>query len=64
MYFGFFDSNPSLDEKNRLRVTIWMGDTLGTARYLRVHAVETEGRPGDSMLWIAYLEEVTSRKDT
>lgn len=57
IYNAFFATNPSLTNKNRLKVTKWMGDTLATYRYLRVLTDETEGRPTESMLWIVQCVE-------
>jgi hypothetical protein len=60
IYLAFFASDPALKPENRLKVTVWMGATLASPRFLRVLHADTEGRPGEAMLWVVVCSEITT----
>lgn len=62
-HIAFFSTDPSLTNQNRLKWTVRGNEALAAALFLRVLAVETEGRPGESLLWFAFCSEDTSRRD-
>lgn len=62
-HWAFFNSDPSLTNGNRLRWTVRAGVTLSVPIYLRVLDCYPEGRPGENMLWVADLEQVTTRPE-
>lgn len=59
----FFSSDVALTAGNRLKWTVEANATLAVPVYLRVLDYYTEGRPGESMLWIADCEVETTRPE-
>jgi len=59
----FFSSDPAITVDNQLKWIVQAGVELGTPIEMRVMAIDSEGRPGETMLWMAQCEHVTTRKE-
>lgn len=60
----YFSEDVELNPSMRLKHTVKGGVTLGTAKIMRVLDYYDEGRPGETMLWIADCEIVDTRLET
>lgn len=55
----YFSSDPQIDEKYFLKHTQRSDGSAVTPRWYRVLSVIEEGRPGQTLLWMAIAEQLT-----
>jgi len=60
---AFFSADPTLTTNDRLKWTSQGDVALSPVVYLRVIGMLSQGRPGATLLWIADLEQVTTRPE-
>lgn len=63
LFTVYFAEDPAITTAHQLRVTK-RGGVAYEDLFLRVLSVEEEGRPGQSLLWYALCEFVTSRVES
>lgn len=62
-HWGFFSVDPGLTKNDRLLWVTKAGRALSNPIYLKVLDCYAEGRPGEDLLWVADLEQETTRSE-